>query len=117
MDFDDTPDEAAFRAEARAWLEANAIPKGHADDFSAGMWSTDYTEEEYVKRCREWQGVLAGGGWAGVTWPARYGGRGGRAIEGAIFNQEQGRFGVSNGVFAIAIGMVGPTLLAHGTDD
>ena len=41
----------------------------------------------------------------------------GRPIEGAIFNQEQARFGVSNGVFAIAIGMVGPTLLAHGTDD
>jgi alkylation response protein AidB-like acyl-CoA dehydrogenase len=117
VDFDDTPDEAAFRAEARAWLEERAIPKGHPDDFSAGMWSTDYTEEEYVKRCREWQGVLAGGGWAGVTWPREYGGRGGRPIEGAIFNQEQSRFGVSNGVFAIAIGMVGPTLLAHGTDD
>ena len=117
MDFDDTPEEAAFRAEARAWLEANAIPKGHPDDFSAGMWSTDYSEEEYVKRCREWQGVLAEGGWAGITWPAELGGRGGRPIEGAIFNQEQARFGVSNGVFAIAIGMVGPTLLAHGTDD
>ena len=39
MDFDDTPEEAAFRAEARAWLEANAIPKGHPDDFSAGIWS------------------------------------------------------------------------------
>ena len=117
MDFDDTPEEAAFRAEARAWLEANAIPKGHPDDFSAGMWSTDYTEEVYVKRCREWQGVLAGGGWAGITWPAEYGGRGGRSIEGAIFNQEQARFGVSNGVFAIAIGMVGPTLLAHGTEE
>ena len=117
MDFDDTPEEAAFRAEARAWLEANAIPKGHADDFSSGMWSTDYTEAEYVKRCREWQGVLAEGGWAGITWPVEYGGRGGRPIEGAIFNQEQARFGVSNGVFAIAIGMVGPTLLAHGTDD
>jgi alkylation response protein AidB-like acyl-CoA dehydrogenase len=117
VDFDDTPREAAFRAEARTWLEANAIPKGHPDDFSAGMWSTDYTEEEYVKRCREWQGVLAGGGWAGVTWPVDYGGRGGRPIEGAIFNQEQARFGVSNGVFAIAIGMVGPTLLAHGTEE
>jgi len=117
VDFDDTPQEAAFRAEARAWLEANAVPKGHPDDFSAGMWSTDYSEEEYVKRCREWQGVLAGGGWAGITWPVELGGRGGRPIEGAIFNQEQARFGVSNGVFAIAIGMVGPTLLAHGSED
>lgn len=117
MDFEDTREEAAVREEARAWLSARAIPKGHPDDFSAGMWSSDYSEDTYVKRCREWQGVLAQGGWAGVTWPAAYGGRGGRAIDSAIFNQEQARFGVSNGVFAIAIGMVGPTILAHGTDD
>ncbi len=117
MDFDDTPEEAAFRAEARAWLDVHAIPKGHPDDFSAGMWSTDYSEADYVKRCREWQGVLARGGWAGITWPRECGGRGGRPIEAAIFNQEQARFGVSNGVFAIAIGMVGPTILAHGTTD
>ena len=116
MDFEDTPEEAAFRAEARSWLEAHAIPKGHADDFSAGVWTNAYTEDVYVKRCREWQGRLAEGGFAGITWPAAYGGRGGRPIEAAIFNQEQARFGVSNGVFAIAIGMVGPTILAHGTD-
>ncbi len=117
MDFDDTPAEAAFRAEARAWLEDNAIPKAHPEDFSAGIWTTAYTEDVYVKRCREWQGRLAEGGWAGITWPQAVGGRGGRPIEAAIFNQEQARFGVSNGVFAIAIGMVGPTLLAHGTDE
>ena len=117
MDFDDTPDEAAFRQEARAWLEANAIPKGHPDDFSAGIWTSAYTEAEYVARCRAWQRRLAEGGWAGITWPRAVGGRGGRPIEAAIFNQEQARFGVSNGVFAIAIGMVGPTLLAHGTPE
>jgi len=117
VDFDDTPDEAAFRQEARAWLEANAIPKGHPDDFSAGIWTSAYTEAEYVARCRGWQRRLAEGGWAGITWPRAVGGRGGRPIEAAIFNQEQARFGVSNGVFAIAIGMVGPTLLAHGTPE
>ena len=87
MDFEDTPAEAAFRAEARAWLEANAIPKGHPDDFSAGIWTSAYTEDVYVKRCREWQGRLAEGGWAGITWPRAFGGRGGRPIEAAIFNQ------------------------------
>jgi len=117
VDFDDSPEEAAIRAEARAWLDAHAIPKGHPDDFSAGMWSNEYTEATYVKRCREWQGVLAEGGWAGVTWPKAFGGRGGRPIDAAVFNQEQARYGVSNGVFAIAIGMVGPTLLAHGTEE
>jgi alkylation response protein AidB-like acyl-CoA dehydrogenase len=117
VDFEDTPEEAAFRAEARAWLDANAIPKGHPEDFSAGVWTNAYGEDVYVKRCREWQGRLAEGGFAGITWPRAFGGRGGRPIEAAIFNQEQARFGVSNGVFAIAIGMVGPTILAHGTDE
>jgi alkylation response protein AidB-like acyl-CoA dehydrogenase len=117
VDFDDTPHEAAFRAEARAWLEANAIPKGSADDFSAGVWSSDYSEDVYVKRCREWQGRLAEGGFAGITWPTSVGGRGGRPIDQAVFNQEQVKFGVSNGVFAIAIGMVGPTLLSHGSTE
>jgi alkylation response protein AidB-like acyl-CoA dehydrogenase len=117
MDFDDTPEEAAFRAEARSWLEANAIPRGHPDDFSSGIWTLAYNEETYVKRCREWQRRLAEGGWAGITWPRQYGGRGARPIEGVIFNQEQSKHGVSNGVFAIAIGMVGPTLLAHGSED
>ena len=115
MDFDDTPEEAAFRAEARAWLEANAIPKGHPDDFSAGMWSTAYSEDTLIKRSREWQGRLYDGGWAGITWPKEVGGRGGRPIEQVIFNQEQARFGVAVGVFTVAIGMVGPTLLRHGT--
>ncbi len=117
MDFEDTPEEAAFRVEARAWLDANAIPKGHPEDFSAGVWTNAYGEDVYVKRCREWQGRLAAGGFAGITWPRAFGGRGGRPIEAAIFNQEQARFGVSNGVFAIAIGMVGPTILVHGTDE
>ncbi|MSO86768.1 MAG: acyl-CoA dehydrogenase [Acidimicrobiia bacterium] len=117
MDFDDTAEEAAIRAEARQWLETAAIPKGHPEDFSAGMWSAEYPESVYVERCRAWQRVLQQGGWAGITWPTEFGGRGGRPIEAAIFNQEQARFGVSNGVFAIAIGMVGPTLLAHGTDE
>ena len=117
MDFDDTPAEAAFRAEARAWLEVNAIPKGHPDDFSAGIWSTEYSEDTLIKRSREWQGRLYDGGWAGITWPTSVGGRGGRPIESVIFNQEQARFGVAVGVFTIAIGMVGPTLLRHGSPD
>jgi alkylation response protein AidB-like acyl-CoA dehydrogenase len=117
VDFDDTPEEAAFRAEARAWLEANAIPKGHPDDFSAGIWSSMYSEDTLIKRTREWQGRLYDGGWAGITWPTAVGGRGGRPIESVIFNQEQARFGVAVGVFTVAIGMVGPTLLRHGTPE
>jgi acyl-CoA dehydrogenase len=117
VDIDDTPEEAAFRAEARAWLEAHALPKGHPDDFSSGLWTSDYDEAVYLDRCREWQRTLYDGGWAGVTWPKRFGGRGGRSIEQLIFNQEQSRFGVSTGAVMISVGMVGPTIIAHGTPE
>ena len=115
MDFDDTPEEAAFRAEARAWLEANAIPKGSPEDFSAGHFSGDLGVDEYIKRCRWWQGQLHEAGWAGIAWPTAFGGQGGRPIQEAIFAEEQARWGVSTGIFAVAHGMVAPTLMQHGT--
>jgi alkylation response protein AidB-like acyl-CoA dehydrogenase len=117
VDIDDTPEEAAFRAEARAWLDAHALPKGHPDDFSLGMWTGAYDEETYIARCQEWQRTLYDGGWAGITWPKEHGGRGGKAIEQVIFGQEQANYGVSSGALMISIGMAGPTILAHGDDD
>ena len=117
MDIDDTPEEAAFRAEARGWLEARAIPRGHRDDFSLGLWTGAYDEATYIDRCRAWQRTLYDGGWAGITWPTEYGGRGLQPIHQVIFGQEQAQFGVSNGAFMISIGMAGPTILAHGTDE
>ncbi len=114
MDIDDTPEEAAFRAEARAWLESHAIPRGHPDDFSAGLWTSDYDEAVYLERCQAWQRTLYDAGWAGITWPKAFGGRGGKPIEQLIFGQEQARFGVSVGAFMISVGMVGPTVIAHG---
>ncbi|CAN5636924.1 acyl-CoA dehydrogenase [soil metagenome] len=116
MDFDDTPGEAAFRAEAREWLDAHAIPKGHPDDFSHSYLDVDLDEDRHVELCRWWQRTLSDGGWAGLTWPIAYGGRGATAIQSVIFNQEQSGYGVSPGSFAVAVSMVGPTILAHGTD-
>lgn len=114
MDFDDTPEEAAFRAEARAWLEAHARLKEPDGSDRLMMQRTD---PKHVERCRAWQRTLYDGGWAGIAWPKAYGGRGATPIESLIFAQEQTHFDVSTGVFAVAIGMVGPTLIAHGTDD
>jgi alkylation response protein AidB-like acyl-CoA dehydrogenase len=54
-------------------------------------------------------------GWAGIAWPKEYGGQGGTAAQARIFAREQARFDVDVGVFAVGIGMVGPTLIAHGT--
>ncbi len=111
MHIGDSPTEAEFRATANAWLSTHASPRAaaqtmHYDDLG-----------EHVAECRQWQRVLHSGGWAGITWPTAFGGRGASAIEGAIFGEEQGRFAVATGAFAVAIGMVGPTLMAHGSPD
>ena len=112
MDFDDTPEEAAFRAEARTWLDQHATLKSDSSRDALSKAAT----EGHVERCEQWQRTLYDGGWAGITWPKEHGGRGGTGVESSIFNQEQGRYDVSAGVFTVAIGMVGPTLIAHGTE-
>ncbi len=117
MDFDDTPEEAAYRAEARAWLEQHA--KLRTDDTRQGGGMSDaYSEEEarHVKESKEWQATLADHGWAGITWPAEYGGRGGTSLQQRAFLQEQAKFDVPAGVFAQGIGMAGPTIIAHGSE-
>jgi alkylation response protein AidB-like acyl-CoA dehydrogenase len=111
MHIGDSPDEAAFRAEARAWLAAHAAPR------IAGTVPESVELAEHVKRCKEWQATLFEGGWAGITWPGAFGGRGLSAIQAAIFAEEQAQFDVSVGAFAVSIGMVGPTLMAHGTPE
>jgi len=119
MDFDDSPEEAAFRAEVRAWLEATAPPRSAEAPLvgrAAIIDPSPAAEREHVRRCKAWQRTLYEGGWAGITWPVECGGRGGTPMQQVIFNQEQARFDVSTGVFAVGIGMVGPTLIAHGTD-
>jgi acyl-CoA dehydrogenase len=112
----DTTGEAAFRAEVRAFLDAHATPKGAPDDISAGMFGP-YDEDTYTERAIAWQRIKYDHGWAAPGWPKAVGGRGLRPIESAIFNQEQAAYGVNSGPFMISIGMAGPTILQHGTDE
>ena len=119
MDFGDTPAEAAFRAEARAWLADNGPVRGTSDAFdllnspgqSAGI------DEELAGRARRWQGRLAEAGWACLEWPPEYGGRGATTAEAIIFDQEQSHFGVSTSIFMAALSMAAPTLMAWGTEE
>jgi alkylation response protein AidB-like acyl-CoA dehydrogenase len=106
----DSPEEAAFRAEARAWLEANAPKKGAPGDFSGDT----RRDAEYVAANKAWQRQLYDGGWAGLTWPVEYGGRGLGPAYALIFHDEQAHFGVSTAVFDVGIGMAGPTIIRHG---
>jgi len=112
MDINETPEQAAFRAEARAWLAQHATPRDPTDSTVEEVDLADH-----VEACRKWQAVLCEHGWAGITWPAEFGGRGGTAVQAAIFAEEQAGFDVATGAFAVGIGMVGPTLIAHGSPD
>jgi alkylation response protein AidB-like acyl-CoA dehydrogenase len=111
VDLDDTPDQAAYRAKVRSWLEQHAAeaPVLQGPDAIEG-------EDEIVAARRVWQGKLAEGGLAGVTWPAEFGGQGLGPIEQVICNQEIGRAKVPGILDAIGVGMLGPTIIAHGDD-
>ena len=118
MDFDDTPDEAAFRTEVGEFLERHAAPRhgnGHAHGMSHHAGSAQ--EAAHVREAKEWQATLYDNGWAGITWPVEFGGQGGTIVQQMIFNQELSRFDTPPGVFAQSIGMAGPTLIKHGTAD
>ncbi len=114
MDFNDTPEEAAFRTEARAWLEANA-QRLQAGERSAVMEAR--ADPETIRKCKEWQARKADGGWACITWPKEYGGRAATAIQSVIWNQEEAKFATPPNIFGIGQGMLGPTIMVHGSDD
>jgi alkylation response protein AidB-like acyl-CoA dehydrogenase len=118
VNFDDTPEEAAFRAEARAFLEKHAKPRS-ADSLGQSFYAQKPTPEgelEHVRECKAWQRVKYDNGWAGLTWPKEYGGAGLTSVQQGIFTQEESKFDVQSGVFSVGIGMAGPTIIVHGTD-
>ena len=112
MHIGDTEKEAEFRTQARTWLSAHAAPKS-----ASGGELSEHDLGRHIQHCRDWQRVLFDNGWAGITWPAAFGGRGASPIQAAIFAEEMSQFDVSTGAFAVSIGMVGPTLIAHGTPE
>jgi len=109
VDLNDTPAQAAYRAEARAWLDE------HKSQAPARLGS--YEDQGYVDARRAWQRKLAQAGLAAVTWPVEVGGRGQGPIEQVTVNQEIERAGVPGILDVIGIGMLGPCLIAHGSEE
>ncbi|GHA04928.1 acyl-CoA dehydrogenase family protein [Novosphingobium arvoryzae] len=110
MDFNDTPAEAAFRAEAQSWLAAHAP----AHELPTGIKLAD-TEE--AARGRAWMRELYNGGWSGLTFPKALGGRGLSGIEAVIFAEEEGKYHLPKGPFtSIGTGMALPVIAKHGND-
>ena len=112
MDFDDTAEEAEFRAGARAFLEQNAQRR---EPGSGLVYRAGNESPEFRQRAKEWQDNKADAGYAGITWPKEWGGRGGTAIEQVIYDQEEAKYVVPRGLFDIGLGMCIPTLCTWGT--
>jgi acyl-CoA dehydrogenase len=110
MDFRDSPSEAAFRAEATAFLDAHA-PRQFRSYTTEGADMEEVFHEHVA-----WQKTLAAHGWGALTWPRAYGGRGLGPIEQIIWNEELTKRGAAHSMLAVGIGMAGPTLIAHGSD-
>ncbi len=109
MELRDTPEEAAFRAELREWLEEN-VPDSVRGN-RGGEARFDRPE------MREWSRALYDAGYAGLTWPEEYGGAGAPYTHQAIFLEEMARAEAPPHIGVIGIGMAGPTIIAHGTDE
>ena len=116
---EETPELAAFRAEAHAFLAANFEPRPVKGIFGTTLGDTDTSkaaEDRHVAESRAYQRTLFENGWAGLTWPVEYGGRGLTPKHFRIWLQEEAKFMVSIGFFSVATQMVGPTIMAHGTE-
>lgn len=111
MDFNDTAEEAAFRAQARDWLRANA-PKHEVRP------DEPYDEAKLVAGGRAWQRCKAEAGFTGILWPRELGGRGGTAMEEVIFDEEERKYRIPTGPFiVIGMSMAIPAVMIHGTPE
>jgi alkylation response protein AidB-like acyl-CoA dehydrogenase len=112
VDLNDSPEQARHRERVRAWLGEH---KHEAPVLDGPGALTD--PDEILAARRSWQGKLAEGGLAGVTWPQEFGGQGLGPIEQVITQQEISLARVPGILDVIGVGMLGPTIIAHGTDE
>jgi alkylation response protein AidB-like acyl-CoA dehydrogenase len=108
VDFDLSDSEKKFRDEVRTWLKANSPGK----DGEAQL-----EQKEFIDRRRAWQKKLYEAGYIGITWPKEYGGRGLTFMEQLIFNDEMILAHAPEPINVIGLGMGGPVVIAHGTEE
>jgi len=110
MDFDDTPEEAAYRAKARAWLDVNA-PMGVQQ-----RRAREVETAETLVVAKAWQARKAEAGYACIPWSSDWGGPGGTPIQSVIFAQEEAKHSIPGNPFAIGLGMCVPTVATFADD-
>src|SRR5262245_16807270 len=112
MDFSFTPEQETFRKQLRAWLAAN-VPPG-ADALRHVQPQAVPEDLQFLKA---WQRKVYDGGWAGISWPKEYGGRGASLVERMIFDQEMAAHKAPGLLNVLGLEIVGPTIIVHGTEE
>src|SRR5215470_16883787 len=113
MDFADSPEHAAFRAEFRDWLEANLPAEICVDDAADQRVAPD---RETLEKRIAWQKKMHAAGWVGISWPKEYGGRGARFMQQVIFDGEYFRARAPVLPAASPLNLLGPTLIHWGSE-
>ena len=113
----DTAEQAEFRTRVRAWHDRHATVRSGDDLWSVPLYAEPEHAEEYFDRGRAWQRKLFDHGWAGLTWPAEFGGGGGEPWQARIFAEVAAGYEEAPGFVGATIAMLGPTLMRHGRDE
>ena len=110
MDFEDTPELAAFRSDVRNWLDANATRR--TDNLHLGMEG-----EEAFLEARAWYKKKADAGFACLTWPKEYGGAGLTSLHEVVWTQEVENYKTRDAHFVIGIGNCGPAIMHFASEE
>ncbi len=110
MDFNDTAEQATFRADVRAWLDANSTKR--TDKLLRGMEG-----DEIYQQAKVWYQKKADAGYASITWPREYGGAGLSSIHDVIWSQEAAEYDTRDGYFVIGIGNCGPAIMHFANEE
>jgi alkylation response protein AidB-like acyl-CoA dehydrogenase len=113
---EEDPERAAFRAEVRAFLAANAAPKRQTSMWAVNFHTDPADAAREFEAGRRWQRTMFEHGFAGMTYPEELGGRGGQAWMESIFREEAVNYEASSGFISSTIAMLGPTLMKWGTE-
>jgi len=113
MDFNDSIEEAEFRAEAKQWLEENFSTFKREFDIEIGA---EVEDKVVAQAARAWQKRKFEAGWGCLTWPKPFGGREASVMQATIFAQEEAKLTRLPALYLITMAMAVPTIMAHGTE-
>ena len=120
MDWDDTPEQAAFRQQVSTLIKDRlpAYYRRLSDEGDSGNWITDRKSDDPEQRqaADDWGAAVAERGWSAPQWPKEYGGGGLSPMEQFIFNQELAIAGAPT-VGGYGVSLLGPTLVVHGSEE